>query len=438
MANVFRSFCFVACLITGIYGCIIFYHFRNAKRMLWFALLCLVMAVNVNFTVSFYPHRLFDAGQSAGINANIFLCSYALTPLCVCLYTHFYGDRKLSAKSMAFSYSCFVLSVLSLIVPFNFLPYLFLIIVGFTLVSYAGAFDIAMKSIKNGERYFIFQAAAYVLIFLVTVIGLVISFVCPKLMSPRVFCTPFFLLLHAFMMTTQYRTSILKTKKLSASLADTIERITHSDNALMCTQMKADFLYNTLDLISRKCDEDPYEAEDLTVSLSKYLRHTLNFKQLKGIVPLSNEIELTKAFIAIEKAKNPKIKFEYRFPDPLPDFHVPPLSIQPLVENAIYHAFNEDQPNPKITITIIPYRDYYHIDVSDNGMGMDEQKVEDLTTTLSDSARIGVYNIHTRLIELFRKGLVIQSAPGVGTSISFVVPPDAIAYLKAKEMEDQE
>ena len=71
MANVFRSFCFVACLITGIYGCIIFYHFRNAKRMLWFALLCLVMAVNVNFTVSFYPHRLFDAGQSAGINANI-------------------------------------------------------------------------------------------------------------------------------------------------------------------------------------------------------------------------------------------------------------------------------------------------------------------------------------------------------------------------------
>ncbi|MBR5356660.1 MAG: hypothetical protein IK121_07050, partial [Lachnospiraceae bacterium] len=110
----------------------------------------------------------------------------------------------------------------------------------------------------------------------------------------------------------------------------------------------------------------------------------------------------------------------------------------PLVENAIYHAFDEDQPNPKITITIIPYRDYYHIDVSDNGMGMDEQKVEDLTTTLSDSARIGVYNIHTRLIELFRKGLVIQSAPGVGTSISFVVPPDAIAYLKAKEMEDQE
>ena len=438
MANVYQSFCFVACLISGIYGCITFYFFRNAKRILWFALLCLVMAVNVNFSISFYPHRLFEAASSFGLSANIYLCTYALTPLCICLYTHFYGDRKLSPLSMSFTYSCFVLSVLSLVMPYDSLPYLMIVIVIFTFIAYVFAFANSMRNIRNGEKYYIFQAAAYVLIGLVTILGFTFVFTNPKLMSPRPFCIPFFLLLHAFMMTTQYRTSIVKTKKLSASLADTIEKITHSDNALMCTQMKADFLYNTLELISKKCDEDPYEAEDLTISLSKYLRHTLNFKQLKGIVPLSNEIELTKAFISIEKSKNPKIKFEYRFPDPLPDFHVPPLSIQPLVENAIYHAFPEDHPNPKITITIIPYRDYYHIDVSDNGAGMDEKKVEDLTTTLSESARIGVYNIHTRLIELFRKGLVIQSAPGVGTSISFVVPPDAIAYLKAKEMEEAE
>jgi len=169
--------------------------------------------------------------------------------------------------------------------------------------------------------------------------------------------------------------------------------------------------------------------------LSKYLRHTLNFQQLMGVVPLSNEIELTKAFVAIEKERIPGLKVEYKFPNPLPDFHIPPLSIQPLVENAIDHGFSAKSVDPKVTLTIIPYRDYYHIDVSDNGNGMDEEVAAKLTDSLNDSARIGIYNIHTRLINLFGKGLVIQSAPGVGTSVSFVVPPDAESYLRKKEAE---
>ena len=104
------------------------------------------------------------------------------------------------------------------------------------------------------------------------------------------------------------------------------------------------------------------------------------------------------------------------------------------MENAICHAFDETVLNPKVTITIISYRDYFQIDVSDNGVGMDEETVSELTEVLHDTARIGIYNIHNRLVNLFGKGIVVQSAKGVGTSVSFVVP-FVSEYLKQKEEE---
>lgn len=433
MSTILRTFCVVSCLISGIYASIIYYYFRNAKRMLWFAVLCFALCVNVNMGMGFYPAMLFDADYVAGISDNIFFATHALVTLFLSLYSQSMSQKSRFKFQNIFNYLCLLLIGISMIIPDSFEVPMYVILCAFSLFSYLLCLYRSIQKIKSGDKSHWFPAMAYILLFLVTNVENVLAFKGINCFSPRALCAPCFLVLHGIMLTSQYKISLTKTQTLSASLQETIERINHSDNALMCTQMKADFLYKSLDLISRRCDEDPFSAEDLTVSLSKYLRHTLNFQQLQGIVPLSNEIELTKSYIAIEKERNSKLSFEYKFPNPLPDFHIPPLSIQPLVENAIEHAFFPEQENPKITITIIPYRDYYHIDVSDNGQGMDEDTVETLTDSLHGNARIGIYNIHTRLINLFGKGLVIQSAPGVGTSVSFVVPPDAVAYLKEKE-----
>jgi len=437
MADVIRYFCVVSCIVAGVYGCIIYYYFRSAKRMLWFSAVCFSFGANAAVTLSFSQYQPEIPGTFPGISANILLSSIALSVMCLNNYTGLSLPNKYAKVTMGFNFICLFLVAGSLIMPDSFFYIMYLIITVVSLVIYGFSAFSSYTVYKSGQKYAFYQLLACVLLFLCTVAGMILGFLNMNTIMPKLYCTPVFLALHGLMATQKYRQSKAKTSKLSASIADTIERINHSDNALMCTQMKADFLYRSLDLISQKCDEDAFVAEDLTVSLSKYLRHTLNFQQLKGIVPLNNEIELTKAFIAIEKQRNKKIVFDYKFPDPIPEFHIPPLSIQPLVENAIYHAFPEDQENPKITITIISYRDYYHIDISDNGRGMDEDMVLSLTESLHESARIGIYNIHNRLINLFGKGLVIQSAPGVGTSISFVVPPDAISYLRNKEESGQ-
>ena len=66
------------------------------------------------------------------------------------------------------------------------------------------------------------------------------------------------------------------------------------------------------------------------------------------------------------------------------------------------------------------------IDVSDNGKGMPEEELEGLPEAFPQTTRIGLYNIHKRLMLRYGKGLVIQSAAGVGTSVSFVIPPEGV------------
>ena len=432
MITILRAFCVVSCLISGIYASIIFYFFRDAKRLVFFAALCFCLFVNVNLNMSAYPCTIYDADYLRTLSPNVALVTMALANLFMSLYIGYQSPEKAFKIAPYYNTLLVILSIVSIIIPDAYVLHMYVLLTLLGLIAGSRAIYTSALSIKEGQSEFIYPTIAHVLM-MITISGeLIVVLFRIKIFSFRIIFLPFFLMFHGLMTALSYGNSIKKTQKLSASLSDTIERINHSNNALMCTQMKSEFLYRSLDLISRKCDEDPFSAEDLTVALSKYLRHTLNFQQLMGVVPLSNEIELTKAFVAIEKERYPGLKVEYKFPDPLPDFHIPPLSIQPLVENAIEHGFSEKAKDPKVTLTIIPYRDYYHIDVSDNGAGMDEDVAASLTDSLNDSARIGIYNIHTRLINLFGKGLVIQSALGVGTSVSFVVPPDAEAYLREK------
>ncbi len=431
--TVLRTFCIVISIMCGISGFVLYFLNCNAKRLLWFSVLSCSFAINI-VTTCFFEDSLITYGRYDRGNADIlYLVTYSLSLLCLNMYTDYGILERNNIFHNVFNCILFAVAIACLIVSNTCVTYSIAFLLNLAVLI--RGLIVTIKKVRTGEKYNIFQTFSYGFMLICSIISIFLYCFNINFLMPRLVSIPIFLIFHIIMNTCVNNETAMKAKKLSSSLATTIERIQNSDNALMCTQMKADFLYRSLDLISSKCDEDPFVAEDLTVSLSKYLRHTLNFQQLKGIVPLSNEIELTKAYIAIEKERNKSISFEYRFPDPLPDFYVPPLSIQPLVENAICHAFDETVLNPKVTITIISYRDYFHIDVSDNGVGMDEKTANELTEVLHDSARIGIYNINNRLINLFGKGLVIQSAKGIGTSVSFVVPPDAVAYLKEKAEE---
>ncbi len=420
-----RSLCVISCLGSGFYCFVIFRNFKKSLNITWFGLFCFSMAFFTNFSYFVRPDTLGLETRPTVITDNLFLLFFAMTSLVLNIYAHNMSGKRKTDPHRLLALISGVATLSAMLIPpsLNMAAYFFL--ASLNLVTSLLSIIQAIRFVKERSRAFFFSVFSLSLIIAAITVDLVFRIRELPFWNPLLYITPVYMFFQLLRLSNLYNESIMLTQKLSASLSDTITKINHSSDALLCTQMKADFLYKTLDLIKQKCDEDPFTAEDLTVSLSKYLRHTLNFQQLKGAVPLNNEIELTKAYISIERERNKNITFDYHFPNPLPEFYIPPMTIQPLVENAIEHGFKGQKEGGKITITIIPYRNYFHIDISDNGIGMDEHVARSLTEELHDTARIGIYNIHTRLKNLFGKGLVIQSAPGVGTSVSFVVPANS-------------
>lgn len=432
MIEIFQTLVVVSLIASGIYVFAMGYYFHKNRGFFWEGITCFCMAICINIAYNLGSFATYTEHVFMGLSHNVFLCFCVLVNLGLNRHSGYVlTDTK---QPGTFEHVYEILSIIMLAavfaVPASHVQAAYYVTIGSMLILCFYNFLRSMRIARHCSPPFYLNATGEALLFVRALLSFIDSFGYEAVAIAKLSLVELYLIIMILMFSAVYRLSIKSTKALSNSLAETITTINHSSNALLCTQMKSDFLYASLELISRKCDEDPWTAEDLTISLSKYLRHTLNFQQLKGIVPLSNEIELTKAYIAIERERHPNITFDYNLPNPIPDFHIPPLSIQPLVENAIEHAFLPDAKDAHISITISDFKDYYHIDVSDNGVGMDEDYANALTDSLHDSARIGVYSIHTRLSNLFGKGLVIQSAPGVGSSISFVVPPNALDYVK--------
>ncbi len=117
-------------------------------------------------------------------------------------------------------------------------------------------------------------------------------------------------------------------------------------------QLQPHFLFNALNNVVALIDENKRKAQESLIQLSDLLRYTVNLEPYK-LVTINEEIETLKTYINIEKAKyETQLKVTWDIPDKLDNFMVPPLIIQPLVENAIKHGFknNDNQLSIKIRI----------------------------------------------------------------------------------------
>jgi two-component system, LytTR family, sensor histidine kinase AlgZ len=104
------------------------------------------------------------------------------------------------------------------------------------------------------------------------------------------------------------------------------------------SQLDPHFLFNSLNSISALCGSNPTSARTLTTLLAEYLRKSLRIGRAESIT-LSEELELASSYLAIERIRfGPRLEFEQNVDERLRDFRVPPLLLQPLVENAVTHG----------------------------------------------------------------------------------------------------
>ncbi|MCM3130096.1 ATP-binding protein [Paenibacillus provencensis] len=193
--------------------------------------------------------------------------------------------------------------------------------------------------------------------------------------------------------------------------------------AFLRSQIKPHFLYNALNSIAELCIVEPSQAEDLVLHLSSYLRNSFDFKQLDSFTTLEKELALVEAYVHIEKARfGSRIQVEYDI-DADPFIQIPPLSLQPLVENAIRHGLMSNSNGGIVNVVVRKQEDYMmSFSVSDNGCGMSEKKLKEILSPQTETKGVGLWNIGQRIKLLYGIDFEVTSVEGVGTRIMFQIP----------------
>jgi sensor histidine kinase YesM len=192
--------------------------------------------------------------------------------------------------------------------------------------------------------------------------------------------------------------------------------------AFLQAQIKPHFMFNALNTIIAVLYTDPDKATRLLIELSHYLRGSFDFQNRDQLGTLQKETALVQSYLFLEQARfEDRLTIEYDVHAPL-DRLVPPLSIQPIVENAVRHGVTRQLSGGTVRIQIHEREERITISVTDNGVGMSPDKVNSLLSGAHHTGGVGLRNIHARLLTLYGKGLQIESRLGFGTSVSFEVP----------------
>ncbi|MEK4476934.1 histidine kinase [Paenibacillus sp. FSL R7-0048] len=206
-----------------------------------------------------------------------------------------------------------------------------------------------------------------------------------------------------------------------------MERVRAELNFLQ-SQMNPHFLFNTLNAILVVCTKNNYsDVTDIIKSLSKLLRRLLSWKE--DLVTLEEEMTFIEMYLKIEKFRF-RDKFDYQFEiDELSlQYKIPKLSMQPLVENSCKHGLQAIEGLGVIKVKTLVEEGRLKVTVSDNGKGIEPEKLQELLGNVQNEAssgtNIGIRNVYRRL-ELYYEDQVrfdISSVPDEGTIVTFDIP----------------
>lgn len=193
------------------------------------------------------------------------------------------------------------------------------------------------------------------------------------------------------------------------------------------SQIHPHFLFNSLNTISALCRTNPEKARELLLQLSSFFRGNIQGAR-QPFVPLKLELEVVHAYIALVQARFPE-KFQFKFQvDPkMENYSIPPFILQPLVENAVNYGFPGSKNKGAIYIRIYLKDNQLNIIVTDNGIGISQEKLSQLGKQVVHSKKgngTALFNIFERLHGLYNRkaSIKIESKEYYGTTVSIILP----------------
>lgn len=212
-------------------------------------------------------------------------------------------------------------------------------------------------------------------------------------------------------------------------------KMRHAELRLLQEQINPHFLYNTLDTIVWLIEgDDPEKAVDMVVALSEFFRLVLS--RGKEYITIREEEQHIRGYLEIQQARYRDIlDYEISIDPALYRYKILKLTLQPLVENSLYHGIKYKRAKGKIWVTGKmeegdgTQADRILLCVEDNGIGMDEEEVRRLQTEIGKPCKetekgFGLANVNERIRMNFgmEYGMTIESQKGRGTKVSIVIP----------------
>ena len=209
-----------------------------------------------------------------------------------------------------------------------------------------------------------------------------------------------------------------------------------SELAALQSQINPHFLYNTLESITWMIESGKNQDAVFMISeLAKLFRISLS--RGKTIISIKDELQHCRNYMNIQKYRyKERFETEYDISEEIYSFCTVKLILQPILENAIYYGVGDmdKDEDPRIVVRGWKQEQDIYIAVSDNGIGMRREDVENILTgnqkAIKHGSGVGLINVHTRIRLMFGKkyGLIVESEPDEGTTVTIHLP--AVPYTR--------
>ena len=244
----------------------------------------------------------------------------------------------------------------------------------------------------------------------------------------------------------------IEIQKISEGFNDMTERIYHligqvkqsaleqknAEISALEAQIDPHFLYNTLDTIMwLAIDHQDDKVVEMVAALSGFFRTSLSHGEDK--ISIREELEHVENYLKIQQLRYGDImEYSIDVPDEIKKNDIVKITLQPLVENALYHGLKKQREKGMIKISSVDDENNIFLIVEDNGVGMQPEQVVQINKEMYEDIWVnrttgfGIANVNRR-IKLFygeEYGLILESEPDIGTKVIVVVPKTRQAEKK--------
>lgn len=193
--------------------------------------------------------------------------------------------------------------------------------------------------------------------------------------------------------------------------------------SLLQQQVKPHFLYNNLDIIVKLSEMNRNaEARRATRKLADYYRNSLS--DSKEIITIEQEMKITGDYLELQKIRYRDLfTYEFIIDDAILSMLIPKLTLQPLIENAIYHGLKYKEQTGSVRVIGYKTEDGIFLSVTDDGVGMSKEHCRTILKN-NPEGHFGVYSVNHRIKLFFGEeyGIKVSSEEGKGTTVDIYLP----------------